>query len=284
MGDNSDPYPNDKDNGLAYCDIEGGKQTHEWITAVGVDGQMQASSNESGGYRDFADVEFSLAAGNSHTVTLQTNNDSDAEYWYLWIDYNQDGDFDDANELVIEQRTSAAQYTTAITPPQNVAGYTRMRVALSYRRLGSACGDFDYGEAEDYRVNIAPFDGVDDTPFEIPNACAVSGAEVVDGGRITANEAICLDSDNRKSFSIANVSDYQSISIATAHGSGELALLFRQGGWPSESLYDAKSDSSGTTQQCIDINTNDEYWGYLELLGTNDSATLLVTFDEVACH
>ncbi|MBU2967792.1 collagenase [Pseudoalteromonas sp. C2R02] len=284
IGDNSDPYPNDSNNGINYCDISGEKQTHEWITAVSIGDKTHQSNNENGGYSDFTHISFSATAGTQQTLTLTSNNSGDSEYWYVWIDFNQDGDFDDSNELIVSDRTSSENLTTTFSVPQSAEGKLRMRTVLTYRSINNACESFSYGEVEDYTLNITENDAPTEPPVlsDVPNACASQSAFT--GNRLIADEAICLSNDSRHTFTIKGVDAYQSIAIRTAHGTGDLALTFKQGSWPSDSSFDAKSDTTNTNTECINIDTNDAYWGYLEVNGAAEGASLLVNFDTDVCR
>jgi len=80
-------------------------------------------------------------------------------YVAAWIDWNADGDFDDAGEEVLSvSAPSASTYSTTITvPPTAVLGPTRMRV-MQYEG-GTAltttpCASFIWGAVEDYRIRI----------------------------------------------------------------------------------------------------------------------------------
>jgi hypothetical protein len=75
-------------------------------------------------------------------------------YWKVWIDYNSDGDFDDAGELVA-LGTGTSQVCGNITIPACVSGFTRMRVVMSYGGYVSGpCCYFNSGEVEDYCVEL----------------------------------------------------------------------------------------------------------------------------------
>ncbi|MCU0441355.1 MAG: GEVED domain-containing protein [Bacteroidia bacterium] len=83
----------------------------------------------------------------------------------IWIDYNQDGVFDNATERVFYDPTAtgnSAPPSGSITIPCNATtGLTRMRVrAGDYWWNGAPvsdpCSDYGYGESEDYTINILP--------------------------------------------------------------------------------------------------------------------------------
>ncbi|MBK7696837.1 MAG: hypothetical protein IPI30_21740 [Saprospiraceae bacterium] len=80
-------------------------------------------------------------------------------YWKVWIDYNADGDFYDADELVA-YGTGTGVLCGNITIPGNCncpTRSTRMRVSMAYGGYPSnPCCTFSYGEVEDYCVIIQP--------------------------------------------------------------------------------------------------------------------------------
>ncbi len=76
------------------------------------------------------------------------------------MDYILDGDFDDAGETVFTSISGAsAPYTATITIPAGASlGNTRMRIRLYDSAAGTQnttpCGTHQYGEVEDYTLNI----------------------------------------------------------------------------------------------------------------------------------
>jgi hypothetical protein len=76
-------------------------------------------------------------------------------YWTCWIDFNQDGDFEDNLEFVA-YGAGAGTITGGITIPAGIPnGTCAMRVIT---KLGgyatSPCGTYLYGETEDYCINV----------------------------------------------------------------------------------------------------------------------------------
>jgi len=76
-------------------------------------------------------------------------------YWKVWIDFNMDGDFTDANEY-IASGDGASQVSGILTMPYTLwNGTATMRIIC---KLGSPpqspCEVYPYGETEDYCVTV----------------------------------------------------------------------------------------------------------------------------------
>ncbi|WP_281613393.1 M4 family metallopeptidase [Flammeovirga sp. SubArs3] len=143
---------------IAYCASKGNDASYEWIANVTV-ADLVNTTGTNGGYNDFSSSKsVSLAAGNSYNVSLSPgfSNSSYDEYWKIWIDFNEDGDFEDANELVFDAGSlSSTTVTGSITIPASVGpASTKMRVSMKYNASQTVCETFDYGEVEDYAVEI----------------------------------------------------------------------------------------------------------------------------------
>ncbi|NOZ35984.1 MAG: T9SS type A sorting domain-containing protein [Chlorobi bacterium] len=99
-----------------------------------------------------------MSKGSNYSITIYPawSGTVYSEGYSVWIDYNQDGDFDDAGEQVYTQaKTTATSINGSFTVPTSaLSGSTRMRVSMQYNAIPVPCGNFDYGEVEDYTVNI----------------------------------------------------------------------------------------------------------------------------------
>ncbi|GAA5646647.1 M9 family metallopeptidase [Vibrio proteolyticus] len=109
------------------------------------------------------------------------------------------------------------------------------------------------------------------------------GQPTVSGGRVTVGEPVCLASQDVIWLSIEAVNAGQSIAITTGQGSGDLKLEYSNQGWPDGSNVDASSDNSGN-QECIVVNSQSNYWGYLKISGAFSGAALAVDFDATSCR
>jgi len=79
-------------------------------------------------------------------------------YFYIWVDYNDNGTFGDTPEEIILATTSYASATSGtITIPGNItAGDYRMRIANSYSGTITPCGPANYGNYIDFKLIVQP--------------------------------------------------------------------------------------------------------------------------------
>ncbi|HSD13388.1 MAG TPA: GEVED domain-containing protein [Flavobacterium sp.] len=140
-----------------YCTSQGNSISDESIGRVQI-GTINNASTGGTGYTDFTSISTNLTKGAATTITVTPTWTSSTypEGYAVWIDYNNDKDFDDAGELVWSNAASTATpvsgtFTVLATAS---ATTTRMRVSMRYNAIPSACGAFDYGQVEDYTVNL----------------------------------------------------------------------------------------------------------------------------------
>jgi hypothetical protein len=102
-----------------------------------------------------------LVAGITYplNVTINTCGGFYGEKLNAYIDWNQDGDFNDTLETVMDipasTGTANAVRTANITVPCFAAtGETRLRIVYVEATAAPACGTYTWGETEDYTVNI----------------------------------------------------------------------------------------------------------------------------------
>jgi subtilisin family serine protease len=140
----------------SYCASQGNNASFEWISNVTVG----SFSNNSGsaGYSDFTSLTVNANQGSSYNVSITPAFSSSTynEYFKIWIDFNQDLDFDDPGEEVFAAGPSTTTVNGTITIPSTAAtGNTRMRVSMKWDAWQTACEIFGYGEVEDYTINIS---------------------------------------------------------------------------------------------------------------------------------
>ncbi|OGX89983.1 M4 family metallopeptidase, partial [Hymenobacter coccineus] len=144
--------------GATYCTIKGGSQAYEWVDLVKL-GTISRTSGADGGYYNGTALSTTVAAGSSQTISFSAGFASTAytEYWKVYIDYNQDGDFTDTGELIVSgSSSSAGTLTSTFTVPTTAkTGSTRLRIIMSDASATTSCGSYSYGETEDYTLKIS---------------------------------------------------------------------------------------------------------------------------------
>ncbi|GAA3974189.1 M4 family metallopeptidase [Hymenobacter antarcticus] len=144
---------------VTYCTSKGTSQAYEFIDYVAVGTLARTSGADAGYYNGTALTAPSLTAGVSQTFSVSAGfvGTAYSEYVKMYIDYNKNGLFTDAGELVINAAASSSTTTRsfAFTIPTTAKnGTTRMRVVLSDNSATTSCNSYSYGETEDYTVNI----------------------------------------------------------------------------------------------------------------------------------
>ncbi len=165
---------NNKKKGKDYCDAVGG--CGEFIYKV-IFGDIDNTSS-CDGYADYTNMSTFLLPGATIDITIQNGSPYNDDDLGVWIDWNQDGDFDDTDENVVCEPNNFGQGTFSITVPLDaVPGATRMRVRIKYfdADCGNPCGTTSYGEVEDYTVFVASWLLFDNYSGTI----AAGGSEVI---------------------------------------------------------------------------------------------------------
>jgi len=107
-------------------------------------------------YSDFTGDTIGLISGSSNNITLTPHftGKEQREFWRIWIDYNSDGDFEDAGEQVFVANNKKSAVTGIINIPSDASGQTRMRITMKNSNAPSSCETFSNGEVEDYTVDF----------------------------------------------------------------------------------------------------------------------------------
>lgn len=148
----------------APCESSSDFPWHEWISNV----QLNTIDNSSGktDYSDFTNINTTLIPSNSYDLKLMSNFSwqSFEEHWKVWIDYNQNGIFEEPSEIAFSEiqspppnGTGTSSTTGNIIIPSNaLIGTTVMRISMKRGAEPDPCETFGYGEVEDYTIMIEP--------------------------------------------------------------------------------------------------------------------------------
>ena len=139
---------------LEYCTPEHISTEYEYIRRV----KLNTINNWTGdddGYGDYTHLSTTLNAGQGYQIRLRPGfqNASYVEFWRVYIDFDQDGEFE-GHEKVYQGRGRFEKVGHVYIPSWARAGETRMRVIMRYGGYAHPCSDGFEGEIEDYTVNI----------------------------------------------------------------------------------------------------------------------------------
>jgi len=151
---------------ITYCDSKGENVRDEYIDYVGIGG-IDNATGANNGYGDFTHMTGNVAYGqNSIVLSLDYTGNTYTEYWGVWIDFDQNGIFENSEQIVSEStRSDANQSYNFNVPSTALEGTTRMRVSMKYNTPPTSCETFAYGEVEDYTVNIGNTRTIKSTSF-----------------------------------------------------------------------------------------------------------------------
>ena len=169
--------------GGCYCDAGATDPAFEKIASVEF-GSINNPSTSTAGYENFLTISTDAIKGQVLPITVTSSDTYTGDKVFVWIDFNQNGSFADAGELVYAAPVnSAGPFTGNVTiDPAALTGPTRMRIRLADQVFGTqnntSCGNTTYGQVEDYTVNIVPC-----VPAQITSA--PSSATISCGGNAT---------------------------------------------------------------------------------------------------
>ncbi len=185
--DNTLVQPISVQTGGSFCQSKGNFPWEDWIARV----KMADVDNSSGKnqYSDFTGKTINVNAGTPVGITLGAGFSyfTFDEYWKVWIDYNQNGIFEEADEtylsLTVPRPADGTPFFDANTSAFVKGGFTqdfttRMRVAMKRGGYPTPCETFAFGEVEDYSIHIAPGGGNSKPDLSLLNFLAAgSGAQ-----------------------------------------------------------------------------------------------------------
>jgi len=143
---------------FAYCASRAtDSQEEDWIECVQIDSFVNCSGPNSG-YEFFDQSILNFKAGESYPIQLKPGflGSPFSEWWRIWLDLDQDGEFESDQELIYDSgMASRDSLTDTLSIPSDVfSGIVRMRISMQFIFAPDPCGNFQFGEVEDYCVEI----------------------------------------------------------------------------------------------------------------------------------
>ncbi len=217
------------------------------ITNVTFEGIDNTTTCSTAGYSNYSDSlpAAQLTSGETYPISV-TVGAGGTEYVGVWIDYNQNGVFDDAEFTAIGSANGAVINSTISVPTDALAGTTKMRVRLRFVTAltgADACIGYTYGETEDYAISI-----VNPVPcVGTPNP----------GATVSTNSRACPGVE---------------FTLSTANNINSLGMSYQ---WQSSADGITYTDIAGATSRTYTTTQTDTTWyRMLAVCATgNDSAT-----------
>lgn len=160
---------------LPYCDpvdYYNSPCLYMWISNVSI-ADLDNSSGCNGAYSNFRHFSANLTPGGTFTLSV-TGDGGYNQNVYAYVDWNSDGDFDDAGELVVNGLYSFYNVpsTANFTVPSTATGNYTLRVisVYEYEPNPGPCGTY-YGEVEDYTIVTCVDPVVTIAQSELPEFC-----------------------------------------------------------------------------------------------------------------
>ena len=199
-------------------------------------GDINNNTGEGGpGYEDFTNLSTNIEQGSSNDLTVTTGYGN--QHIRIWIDYNDDFVFS-LDELVVDNYViapgaAAGSYTETmqlVVAEDATLGEHIMRAKSNWNAPvpDDACEETQYGETEDYRVNIVESLGLDDSVLGSSEFRIIS----LDNNQFTVSLSTSYNKDI--SFSVYNVSGqvlvFNNISKNSDKYSYELDMSYASSG------------------------------------------------------
>ncbi|MCA9263330.1 MAG: hypothetical protein KDA60_05755, partial [Planctomycetales bacterium] len=163
------------------------------------DGQASAAANGDGSDDDGVTLPGTFVVAGAGQITVNASVDG---FLNAWVDFNQDGDWDDAGEQVFTDASlTAGNNSLTLNVSQDaLPGQTFARFRFDTTGGLAPTGLAADGEVEDYRVNVElPTTDFGDAPSQYPVLLANDGARHFLGSQIFLGTSVDNETDGRPS-------------------------------------------------------------------------------------
>jgi PKD repeat protein len=149
-----------------------------------------SGGSDEGGYLDLTCSDFTeLVAGDPYSLSITTSS-SHNEDLSVWIDFNNNGSFDNT-ELVFHDDAVQGVHTTLFSVPATAVQNTPLRLRCiddkSNNDITDACYNSEKGQAEDYSVVILPVPDVAPVADFVADATSINFGQLVNYTDLSVN-------------------------------------------------------------------------------------------------
>ena len=288
----------------AYCYSYGNSRT-TWIDRVNV-GAINNISGNNHGYADFTNLNTSVQPNNQYPIFLQAQGltANSLVYWRVWIDFNQDDDFDDPGEQLYQSTSGSQGSVSGILsiPDGVISGTTRMRISMSTSSYSAPCATGGIREVEDYSITVNNPDFLTITPgsLSIPYTGGTAGFSITSNTNWQVTENVnWLEATPQSGLGdgIVTLSASQNAStnsrtvnvIVSGDGVADQTVAVTQTGAPASIAITPSNQivSAPAGQTTVQVTSNvawtlasSQSWVTLSQTSGSADATVTITYDE----
>ena len=138
-----------------YCDASTTNE-NEYIQQV-VCGSIDLQSGWQAGVANYTSVYNIIEPGQWEDITVTNGNAVASDVVFCWVDWDQDFEFEEGNELFMLTNVGGAGQTFSgviSVPPDTPEGDYRLRIRMTNTVPPEPCGASAYGEIEDYTIKV----------------------------------------------------------------------------------------------------------------------------------
>ncbi|HRP17944.1 MAG TPA: IPT/TIG domain-containing protein, partial [Ginsengibacter sp.] len=226
-------------DGQPYYCIPSIRNNVEPITYVEFSEISRSSSNTVNGtgipgYENFCDIG-NVVKGQPYTLTVKGNtNGNRTDHFTAFIDWNQDGDFDDNGEYIQigtitnSSGTGSEFASVGITIPAGAqVGITKMRIVKNRNSDGltttpRGCGRVQNGQIEDYILNIQDPNATI-TKFTPTSGC-IGATVTITGTNFNSATDVLFNGISASSFTIVSNTEISAV-VPTGATTGKISVV-----------------------------------------------------------
>ncbi len=161
---------------VGYCSA-GSNNCDEYIANVNIGTINNSSMCSSGGYADYTAMSTNITKGTTLLLSINNGSPYPDDLCGVWVDWNNNGNFSDDQFINSQGSPGSGPYLTTIYCPLDAQlGQVRIRIRIHYNdEASSPCGNSQYGEVEDYSLNVIEPIGCPSLNYLATKAQSVAG-------------------------------------------------------------------------------------------------------------
>lgn len=246
-----------------HCLVGGGTFESYYVQQLNTTGgssniSYSVSDFPNGGYDYHVDSRAVVDEGSSFTINITTSSASSCARFKLWIDWNEDGDFDDAGEEihsagVFQGCASPIDYNIPVNVPTNSIGVKRLRMQLrdAWQPEPTPCGINNHTGSVDFDIEVVSSNNI------LPSVSITSPTNGTDYNTL---QQITIDADATDSDgSITQVEFFVDGTSAGIDTSSPYSINWMMPSWGNYQLTAKATDNQGaeTTSATVSISATD---------------------------